>query len=473
MYTDPPGAGRRRPWAGQAASAPWCRGLLASVALGVASPAMALDPLPAWRDGATKDRILAFVAAVTEPRGQDYVAPGARIAVFDHEGTLWSEKPLVEGVFVLERLRELAPSHPEWTEQLPFKAALELNAKYFIEAGEGAIMELVAAAGSGLAQDSYGRGVRRFLATSRHPLHGVPYARTYYQPMRELLDFLRANGFRCFIVTGTGADFVRELADELYGIPAESVIGSRVATTLTDDGEHLTIQRTDRVERFVDGTAKPLAIAEQIGRRPILAAGNIRSGGDIAMLRYSQDPSRRSLQLLLMHDDWERESAYDEADRASLNAAEQNGWAVVSMRWDWRRVFPFQEATVPAPREATEPPAVPGADTATAPAAEPGSAPEAEPPAPAGPETAAEPAPQTAPQAAPETPADPVQQAEPEAAAGEGAEAAEAAPEAEPAAEPEAATPENPEPAPEPEGDEPAEAEPEPGSAGEPADRDG
>ncbi len=385
--------------------APWRRWLLASVvALALAPAAQALDPLPAWRDGATKDRILAFVTAVTEPRGADYVPPVARIAVFDHEGTLWSEKPLVEGVFVLERLRELAPSHPEWTEQLPFKAALELNSKYFIEAGEEALMELVAAAGSGLAQDSYGRGVRRFLATARHPLHGVPFTRTYYQPMRELLDFLRANGFRCFIVTATSADFVRELADELYGIPAENVIGSRVATTLTDDGEHLTIQRTGRLERFADRDAKPLAIAEHIGRRPILAAGNVRSGGDVAMLRYSQDPARRSLQLLLMHDDWERESAYDETDRASLIAAEQQGWAVVSMRWDWRRVFPFQE-------DSAAPAMPPDTEAGSGPDAEP------EPAPPTPPQTESEPAPGADPEAAPETAPDEPAEAAPEPAA--------------------------------------------------------
>lgn len=312
-----------------------------SLAILVLGPlaANAAELLPAWRDTPARQRIVEFVSQVSTADSPGYVTPADRIAVFSDDGTLWPEKPRVQGMFALQRLRATVGAHPEWRQEMPYKAALELGGKYLQEAGDAAIFQLVATAYAGRTQDDFRQDARDFLATARHPRFGRAYTRLGYEPMRELLGYLRINGFRVFIVTSGSSDLARVMAGDMYGIPADDVIGSSMVTTLRTEGNHLVIRRLQRGHTLVDGPHKPLAIDLHIGKRPILAVGRIHSGGDIDMLRYSQQAGTPNLQILIQHDDFEREFAYDEADKASSSAANAGGWLTVSMRYDWLRIF--------------------------------------------------------------------------------------------------------------------------------------
>ena len=297
------------------------------------------DPLPGWRDSPVRERILAFVTTVSTPGGPGYLPPSARIAVFDDDGTLWPEKPRAQGMFALQRLRIVAREHPEWQTELPFKAALELGSKYLEEASDQAVFQLVAAAYAGRTQEAFRQEVGEFFATARHPRFERPYRELAYGPMLELISHLRANGFRVFISTTGSIDLVRVLAEDLYGVPADDVLGSSVVSTLREEDGRLVLRRLAIVHALNDGAVKPKNFDLQVGRRPILAVGNVRSGGDLDMLRYSQQPGTPNLQVLIRHDDFEREYAYDEPDGASVKAANANGWLLVSMRFDWLRIF--------------------------------------------------------------------------------------------------------------------------------------
>jgi phosphoserine phosphatase len=320
------------------------RFLLLSGAIAFATLCQAApDPLPAWRDGPGKQRILDFVRDVSTPGSPDYVTPAARIAVFDDDGTLWPEKPGPQGLFALKGLRERAAQHPEWRTQMPFMAALELNGKYLQEAPDDAVFQLLAAAYAGRTQAAFRQEAREFIGNTRHPRFQQPWARLAYTPMHELLAWLRANGFHNFIISAGSTDIARIVASEAYGIPGDDVIGSSVVTTLRDEDGKPVLRRLASVHALNDGPVKTLGIDQRIGTPPILAVGNIRSGGDIDMLRFSQSAGgKRSLQILIRHDDFEREHIYDEKDRASANAADANGWMVVSMRHEWRRIFSFE-----------------------------------------------------------------------------------------------------------------------------------
>lgn len=340
------------------------------------------DPLPSWRDNLHKQRILRFVTDVTSPGAPSYVTPADRVAVFDDDGTLWPERPKAQGVFALQHLRVMAPDHPEWKTRTPYAGALELGTKFFMEAGDDEVMELLATSSAGLTQEEFRQAVRDYFASAVHPHFNVPWSRTVYQPMRELIALLRANGFRCFVVTTGDQAFVRALSDSLYGIPPDDVVGSSVVTTLQEQDGRLVVRRLRTVHALDEGDMKPLSVELQVGRRPILAVGNVRSGGDVSLLRYTQDQpgtadgkpgagrAYPSLEILVVHDDFEREYAYEEADRASRNAGERRGWEIVSMRWDWLRIFPFEDAPPPAPTPpaAAPTPATP-AEPATGPAA--------------------------------------------------------------------------------------------------------
>jgi phosphoglycolate phosphatase-like HAD superfamily hydrolase len=339
-----------------------CQGLLALLLAIMAStmvlvPGHALaDPLPSWRESATRQRILDFVAAVTTPGSPDYVTPAERIAVFDDDGTLWPEKPRPQGMLALQRLKARAGGHPEWRQLMPYRGALELGPKYLTEASHEDVMAILAAAFSGLTQDEFRTEVRRYFREATHPRWGVPYGRLVYQPMRELIGHLRANGFRVYIVTAGNLDVVRELAEDVFGLPAGDVIGGSVVTTLREEEGQLVVRRLRTVHALNDGDTKALSVDYHLGRRPLVAVGNVGTGGDVALLRYSQgrpasQGGRRTLQVLVVHDDFEREYAYEEADRASLNAAEKYGWTVTSMRFEWKRLFSFQDlppASAPA-----------------------------------------------------------------------------------------------------------------------------
>ena len=299
--------------------------------------------LSTWNDGAAKSQILGFVARVTEPGGSDFVPPAERIATFDNDGTLWSEQPLQTQVFFLiDRTKELAAQDPALKERQPFKALLELDLKTLMGLGKQAIFELVFATHSGMREEEFDPIARNWLAKSRHPKFGRLFKECTYRPQVELLSFLRENGFKTYIVTGGGIDFVRACSEQIYGIPREQVIGSSQKLRFEVNEGRGGVMKLAELNSFDDREVKPQNIALHIGRRPTLAFGN--SDGDLAMLRYTKTGSGPRLALLLHHDDADREVAYDREFRLSplnegLEKADEYGITVVSMKRDWNVIF--------------------------------------------------------------------------------------------------------------------------------------
>ena len=313
--------------------------LLLAVALTVAA-----DSLPSWSDGQAKQTIIDFVAAVTEAGSPDFVPEPERVAVFDNDGTLWVEQPLyTQLAFVLERVRDLADAHPQWQEQQPFKAALEGDKAALGEAGMEGVMQLLMATHAGLSSSEFVDIAADWIATARHPRFERPYTELVYQPMLELLAYLREHGFKTYIVSGGGIAFMRPWTERVYGIPPEQVVGSQIALEYKlVDGEP-TLVRKPEIAFIDDKAGKPVGIQRHIGRRPILAFGN--SDGDYQMLEWTSAGPGRRLGLILHHDDAEREYAYDRDSHAgrldkALDDAKTQGWTVVSMERDWANVFP-------------------------------------------------------------------------------------------------------------------------------------
>ena len=304
----------------------------------------AQQALPSWSDGKTRQAIEAFVQRVTTPGSPDFVPPADRIAVFDNDGTLWSEQPMyVQLAFVLDRVKSLAPDHPEWKEQAPFNAVLNGDLKALTAAGERGLMELLLATHAGMTSDEFEKIVKDWIATAKHPRYGRPYTECVYQPMRELLDYLRAHQFKTFIVSGGGVEFMRPWAEEVYGIPPEQVIGSSIKLKYELRDGRPVLVRLPEIDFIDDKAGKPVGIHRQIGRRPIFAAGN--SDGDYEMLEYTTAGEGSRFGLLLHHTDGQREAAYDrqsafgKLDKA-LDAAPQRGWTVIDMQQDWKQIFP-------------------------------------------------------------------------------------------------------------------------------------
>lgn len=300
--------------------------------------------LPSWNDGPSRQAILSFVEGVCEEGGERYLPPAERIAVFDKDGTLWSEQPIyVQLAFIQDRLRALAPEQPRWQEREPFRSALAGDLAGALKGGEPAIAELVAATHAGTTSEEFALLVREWLASARHPLQGRPYTELVYQPMLELLDFLRENGFKTFIVSGGGIEFVRAFAEEVYGIPPEQVVGSSIAARYELQEGQPVIRRLPELGFVDDGAEKPVGIQLHIGRRPVLAFGN--SDGDFEMLEWTAAGQGARLCALLHHDDEVRETAYDRDGHVGklargLDEASARGWLVVSMERDWKTVFP-------------------------------------------------------------------------------------------------------------------------------------
>jgi len=316
---------------------------LGAVAL-AATVAHASDPLPSWNDGKAKQSIISLVDQVTTPGSSDFVPVPERIATFDNDGTLWGEKPVpVQLYFVLDRIRTLAPQHPEWQTQEPFASILKGDIKGAVASGERGIMELVMAAHAGNTDDEFEQIVKDWIATAKHPKTGKLFTQMTYQPMLELLAYLRANGFKTFVVSGGGIEFMRPWAEKIYGIPPEQVIGSSVKTKFElRDGKPVLV-RLPEVSFFDDKGNKPVGINEHIGRRPIAAFGN--SDGDLQMLEYTCAGTGARFCLYVHHDDAAREYAYDREDRLAkldkgLDEAEAKGWTVVSMKNDWKTIYP-------------------------------------------------------------------------------------------------------------------------------------
>jgi phosphoserine phosphatase len=317
------------------------------VVVALAAPlATAADPLPSWNDGEAKRSIIEFVEKVTREGGPDFVPTAERIATFDNDGTLWAEQPLYfQLFFAMDRVKALAPQHPEWKDEEPFAALLRDDAKAALAGGEHAAGKLIAATHAGMTPEEFEKTVKDWLATARHPRFGQPYDRCIYRPMVDLLAYLRANGFKTFIVSGGGVEFMRAWAEDAYGIPPEHVIGSSGKQRFEiRDGKPVLVKLAE-IDFFDDREGKPIAIQRIIGRRPIAAFGN--SDGDLQMLQWTAAGPGPRFCLYVHHDDAEREWAYDRDSSIGrldlgLDEARARGWTVASMKKDWKRVFPFE-----------------------------------------------------------------------------------------------------------------------------------
>lgn len=309
-------------------------------------PAQA-DPLASWNEGPVKKSLTNFVSRVTAEGGPEFVPPAERIAVFDNDGTLWAEQPIYFQLqFAFDRITALAPKHPEWKETQPFKALLEGDKKAFLAGGEKALLEVMAVSHSGMTTEEFDATVKEWIATAKHPRFGRRYNEMVYQPMLELLAYLRANGFKTFIVSGGGVEFMRAWVEPVYGIPPEQVVGSVGKEKFeVRDGAPVLI-KLPAVDFVDDGQGKPVGIQKFIGRRPILAFGN--SDGDHQMLQWTAAGSGARFMGLVHHTDAEREWAYDRASHIgkldkALDEATAKEWSVLDMTRDWTRVFPFDK----------------------------------------------------------------------------------------------------------------------------------
>lgn len=319
--------------------------VFAVAALLGAAHAIAADPLPSWNDTNAKRAILAFVEKVTTEGSPEFVPPAERIATFDNDGTLWSEEPMYfQLFFALDRVKQLAPQHPEWKTQEPFASLLKGEVKGALAGGEKALLEIVMATHAGVTTEEFAKVAGDWLATARHPKTGRLYTEMVYQPMLELLAYLQSRGFKTFIVSGGGIEFLRVFAEKVYGVPPEQVVGSSIKSKYEVRNGCPVLVRLPELDFIDDKAGKPVGIGKFIGRRPVMAFGN--SDGDFEMLEYVTGGAGPRFGLIVHHTDADREYAYDRKspfgrlDKA-LTEAPKRGWTVVDMKKDWKRVFPF------------------------------------------------------------------------------------------------------------------------------------
>ena len=313
--------------------------LLALVALHVHAA-----PLPSWQEGSSKSAIIKFVSTITDAHSKSYVPPEQRIAVFDNDGTLWAEYPLYfQAFFIFDRIKVLAPKHPEWKTEEPFASVLKGDTKQALAGGEEALLKMMAATHAGMTDTEFTAQVKDWMTSARHPGTGKPYTQMVYQPMLELLVYLRGNGFKTFIVSGGGIEFMRAWAEPVYGIPPEQIIGSRIKTKFEMVEGKPTIVRLPELEFLDDKAGKPIGIHQAIGRRPLMAFGN--SDGDLQMLQWTMAGEGARFAALVHHTDAKRESAYDrdshigKLDKA-LDIAKAQGWTVIDMQQEWKIIHP-------------------------------------------------------------------------------------------------------------------------------------
>jgi phosphoglycolate phosphatase-like HAD superfamily hydrolase len=305
-------------------------------------------PLPSWNEGAAKQAIISFVGRVTESGGADFVPQAQRVAAFDNDGTLWAEQPIYfQLAFALDAIKRMASAHPEWANKEPFKAVLEGDQKTIAASGEHGLLEIVAATHSGMSTEAFAASVDDWLKHAEHPRFKRLYTELAYQPMLELLDYLRANGFKTFIVSGGGVEFMRCFADRVYGIPPEQVVGSSGAVKFEIDSDgKASLIKEPKIEFIDDGPGKPVGINRFIGRRPIFAFGN--SDGDQQMLEWTASGDGPRFMGLVHHTDAEREWAYDRTSQIgkldkALDEATARGWTVADMKKDWKEIFPIRQ----------------------------------------------------------------------------------------------------------------------------------
>ncbi|MBU2912943.1 haloacid dehalogenase-like hydrolase [Reichenbachiella agariperforans] len=304
------------------------------------------DPLPSWNDGINKDAILTFVKAVTDSTSTDFVSVEDRIAVFDNDGTLWSEQPAYfQLFFAIDRIKAMASDHPEWKKQQPYQAILEGDMKALMASGEKGLLELVLATHTGMTTDEFETIVSDWVATAKHPRFDKPYKELVFQPMLELLAYLRANDFKTFIVSGGGIEFMRPWAEVVYGIPKDQIVGSTIKTKFEIKEGKAQIIRLPELDFIDDKAGKPVAINRFIGRKPIFAAGN--SDGDLQMLQWTDSRGGKTMKLYIHHTDSVREWAYDRSSHIGqfdkgLDEALDKGWTIASMKEDWKVIYPFE-----------------------------------------------------------------------------------------------------------------------------------
>jgi phosphoserine phosphatase len=320
---------------------------------GMANAQTQTDPLPSWNNGPTKDAIFAFVKATTEKSSPNYVEPADRIVTFDQDGTLWTEHPLyAQGMFALDRMAKMAPQHPEWKQKEPFKSVLAGNHAAMAKFTEADWMQIIAVTHAGMSNEAFATLVKDWLATAKDSRFGKPYTELIYQPMLELMRYLRTVGFRTYIVTGGGQEFVRVYSEQVYGVPPEQVVGSSIVTTYVDSGGKPALMRQPKVFFIDDGPGKAIGINLFIGKRPYAAFGN--TAGDAQMLEWTQAGGGARLMMLVLHDDARREYAYGPASglpdttvgtfsNALLLEATKNTWVVISMKNDWKQIFAFEK----------------------------------------------------------------------------------------------------------------------------------
>ena len=315
-----------------------CLCLLSSTALALA------DPLPSWRDGPSRTAITTFVESVTDENSPDFVPEAQRIATFDNDGTLWSEQPLYfQAIFAIDRVKALASSHPEWKTEEPFASILKGDLQGALSGGESAVISMIMATHANMTTDEFADITTQWMETARHPATGRRYSGMVFQPMLELLGYLRSNGFKTFIVSGGGIEFMRPWTEAVYGIPPEQVVGSSIRTQYVLRGEGPVFERQPELFFFDDKEGKPVAINHHIGRRPILAVGN--SDGDFQMLEYTTTGEGARLGVIIHHTDAQREWAYDRESHIGrlgrgLDEADERGWIVVDMKDEWATIYP-------------------------------------------------------------------------------------------------------------------------------------
>ncbi len=298
------------------------------------------DPLPSWNEGGLKQSIISFVQKATDSTSTGYIPVSFRIATFDNDGTLWAERPYVQELFAFYQVKKMVDKNPALAKKQPFKAVIERDKAYFEKGGDKALIQLIAATHTGMTEEEFEANANDFANTVKYPGRNVSLKEITYQPQIELLNYLRANGFKTFICTGGTIEFVRSISSQLYGIPKDQVIGTTFKYKFVDSSNQ--VLRTPELEIFNDKINKPVAIQEHIGQRPVFACGNEGGAGDIYMLKYSQGSRYHSFQMIINHDDSTREFFYQEKDSASLKAATKNKWHVVSMKNDWKEIFTKQ-----------------------------------------------------------------------------------------------------------------------------------
>ncbi len=321
--------------------------VLLIVSMMMAGGARAADPLPSWNAGAAKQALVDFVATTTAAGSPDFVPASERIAVFDNDGTLWSEQPMyVQAFFIFDRIRALAPQHPEWETQEPYASVLQGDLKAALAGGEHALLEMAMATHAGLTTEEFAQIVNDWIVEAKHPKTGKRFTEMVYQPMLEVLDYLRANGFKTFIVSGGGIEFMRPWAERVYGIPPEQVIGSSIQTAYEVRAGKPVLARRPELDFIDDKEGKPVGIHRHIGRRPRVAFGN--SDGDFQMLEWTTSGAGPRLGVLIHHTDGEREWAYDRESHVGrlargLDEGPARGWVIVDMKNDWNKIFPDED----------------------------------------------------------------------------------------------------------------------------------